>query len=520
MPEYTDLELIRDQEKLNEHNAEHAGADYDGEVAYRNHPMTDTQAKSLMSRIRTAFEYRNGLIRVDQQQGDIRWKNADSEALTISVSNIDAAKKPGTNEYNIEAGDDTKDGIDEYDTMPEASLEYLNIVIKYIGENVSIYQKNKFYKCVEDSGSYSWIEFDPIDTSSANIIKAIDGIAIINSILRINEIDNDIDNIADESCKRIIKAINNGLSYTDSTKQYLINNIIHVDVYPNGTTDTDIVNAKTKYANVILINTDTDDFNFNSDDPTDRANQKEYIISVLEDITDIIKYVKTFTTFYVEAYADGSDAHQNITSAFDYYVLDYIVQMIEAENELFATLLAKYEKFPMAPDERRLKRDLDLKTIQHKQNNHAPFVGSMCNGSCVGLCYGSCITTCNGCGGCASYCSTYCGASCYDNCGTSACTSTCNSTCKDSCQGYCERTCTITCGDTCTSSCITGCKGQCKGECDTSCSNTCRGQCVSGCIDGCAETCMTSCGQSCQSTSASKNKISSPNPVNYRTETD
>lgn len=460
----TDIELIRDQELLNDHNSSHAANDFDSYSSYRNHPMSDEQAKDLMRRIKSAFEYRNGLL-----QNGSRWKSTAQsvDILDISINNINAIFNTTTGDYNIEAGDATVEGE------------------------------------------------DPSFTSSdANIIKAIDGIAIINSLLRINEIDDNIDDVANTSCNKIVKAISNGQTFTNHMKQYLVNEIVHVDVYPNANTDTDIINAKNKFVNVILINTDTNDFNFESDDPTERNNQKEYIISVLSDISDIIKYVKAFTTYYVEANADGSDVHQNITSAFDYHVLDYIIQMIVAENELFATLLSKYEKH-IVPD--RLTHDSVPIDEQRIQYNHAPFIGSMCNGSCVGLCYGTCITTCNGCSSCTSYCSTYCGASCYGTCGNAVCDSTCSNTCKGECKDYCQQTCTVSCGDDCDTSCIESCLSECKGTCDTSCINTCDNKCVNECLDGCKTDCTTNCGKSCLSESSSKNVISNPKDTNVIT---
>lgn len=510
MPDYTDEYLIHNPDVLNEHNSEHAAADYDKATSYWEHPMTDTQAKSLLARIRSAFEYRNGVI--DQ---NTRWKPQETPAITASINNIDLTKNPDTNEYNIEANDNSKDAIDNCDIMPEASLEYLDKVIRYIGENVSIYQKNKFYKCVEDSGSYSWIEFDPIDTSSANIIKAIDGIAIINSILRINEIDNGIDDVANTSYKKIKKAFENGQSYKNHIKNYTLNGVLLTDLFP-AATDTDIAAAKDRYLNVIDVNVNSNDFNFESDDIAEREAQRRYIFTVLDDISDIIKYVKNFTSNYVTPLADGTDVHQNITSAFDYYLLDYIVQMIEAENILFDTLLTKYEKTIITNTDRSTRITIPL-NVQRKQYNHAPFIGSMCNGACTGLCFGSCESTCNGCGGCTGYCSSYCGGSCYGQCGSAMCDKSCTGTCKNECQNECQGQCTKQCADQCSSGCTGACTTQCKDSCKGKCSTSCDNACISGCNDGCYSSCTGSCGQSCSGSASSKNPISKNQPNDTKT---
>lgn len=500
--------LAHNPEALNNHNATNSEADYDKALAYWNHPMTDEQAKSLLNRIKFAFLYRNGF-----KLNSDKWRESTIDVLDISLNNIERTKKVSSDEYNIEADDNPKYGIDQVDTMPTASIDYLDITVQYIGQSIfDSYQHNAFYKCIEDSGVYEWTEVDPVDTSDANIIKAIDGVAIINSLLRINEIGDDMTEIANTSYNKILKAFINGSSYKNHTKEYILNGKTLTDVFPNESTDADIAAAKTKYINVITINTSTDDFNFESDDAAKRLKQKSYIETILHDISDIIKYVNAFTDAYLRPYDEGT--HQNVTTAFDYYVLDYIVQMIEAENALFVTLLTKYARTII--EDPTAKVDIDV-SIQHKQFNHAPFVGSMCNGACVGLCFGSCVTTCNGCGGCTSYCSSYCGASCFGDCGNATCVDNCAGTCKGECTGDCQGACTKDCGDDCSSSCITSCAHECKGSCTGGCSISCSDKCSTGCNDGCFTSCTSSCGHSCSGGAAAKSPSKSPQPANTKT---
>ena len=461
MPDYTDDYLIHNPDALNEYNSENAN-DFDKSISYWNHPMTDRQAKNLLTRIRRAFEYRNGVI--DQ---DTRWKATEVPSITASINNIDLTKKP-SGDYNIEAMDDDIVAND-----------------------------------------------DTFEASDANIIKAIDGIAIINSLLRINEIDSTIENAANTSYKKIRKAFDNGQSYQNHKKDYMINGVSLTDLFPDAT-DVDIVTARDRYLNVITVNVNSNDFEFESDDIVERESQRDYIFNTLEDIADIIKYVKNFTDTYIKPLSDATDTHQNITSAFDYYLLDYIVQMIEAENILFEALLTKYEKIVLTNDDRSTREIIPLNT-QRRQYNHAPFVGSMCNGSCTGLCFGSCESTCNGCGGCTGYCSSYCGGSCYGQCGNAACDSNCSGTCKtgckDACQGLCAKQCSEACESACTGTCTTQCKDGCKGKCSSSCDN----QCISGCNDGCFSKCTGGCGQSCAGSASAKNPISTTQPRDVKT---
>ena len=52
---------------------------------------------------------------------------------------------------------DAKDIGLQYDTMPTASATYENQIVQYTGTTDSNYTNGYFYKCVEDSGVYSWV---------------------------------------------------------------------------------------------------------------------------------------------------------------------------------------------------------------------------------------------------------------------------------------------------------------------------------------------------------------------------
>ena len=45
----------------------------------------------------------------------------------------------------------------QYDTMPTASVAYENQIVQYTGTTNASYTNGYFYKCVEDSGVYSWV---------------------------------------------------------------------------------------------------------------------------------------------------------------------------------------------------------------------------------------------------------------------------------------------------------------------------------------------------------------------------
>ena len=60
--------------------------------------------------------------------------------------------------------------LPQYDTMPTASATYLNAIYQYIGSTNPTYTNGYFYKCVNDGGTYKWVqqEVQPTPVLSVN----------------------------------------------------------------------------------------------------------------------------------------------------------------------------------------------------------------------------------------------------------------------------------------------------------------------------------------------------------------
>ena len=190
----------------------------------------------------------------------------------------------------------------------------------------------------------------------------------------------------------------------------------------------------------------------------------------------------------VEDQEIGKYAEKNISLAFDYYVLTFLCMYLKIENDLYETLCNAINNY----------RDDTIgdptRSTTHFMSNNSPLEPSSCRVVCAGLCTGSCFNTCNGCGG---QCTRYCGGSCDTNClgrcdvdCKSDCNLSCNTTCngcKETCDGACSSDCTSSCGSSdCNSGCGTGCQGSCymtNGGTDRTC--------------GCGSQCSGDCGFDC-----------------------
>ena len=227
--------------------------------------------------------------------------------------------------------------------------------------------------------------------------------------------------------------------------------------------------------------------------------QKMYIQKVIETISpisgqpavskDFVKYIKDFVNDAIKPNTNpNADKLHPISSVFDYYLLDYLIQILETEYAMYKTLLDIYIWKPSS--------QIETREDEIRQFNDAPFYSSTCNGaSCVGLCYGSCVNTCNGCGGCTSYCSSTCGGKCTLQC-ESDCTTTCNVACGTGCGG-CDKSCSSECQSTCQNGCASTCNTGCKNNCKSSCSGTCDTGCITSCKNGCKDNCEGACGNEC-----------------------
>lgn len=84
------------------------------------------------------------------------WNNkADAEDIPTKTSDL-------TNDSGFATASDLADKQDvfQYDTMPTASADNVGDIVQFIGATTASYTNGYFYKCVEESGSYSWVQTD------------------------------------------------------------------------------------------------------------------------------------------------------------------------------------------------------------------------------------------------------------------------------------------------------------------------------------------------------------------------
>ena len=229
-----------------------------------------------------------------------------------------------------------------------------------------------------------------------------------------------------------------------------------------------------------------------------------FINSKGENGTDELSRIKTLLSNFtsgsirirpVSYTIDGSE--ENITEAFDYHLLVYLVMCMETENSIFIDKRKRVSENKAA----------FIAAGNDEKMFHTSYFGdiSSCRSSCVGLCAASCDETCYGCGGtCAGQCTSSCG-----DCSKS-CTFTCASNCTNGCSGCsgCSNGCDG-CSITCTSNCGGNCSNFC-GNCDGSCYGSTTGA-TTTC--GCGSECATSCKAGCSATSTSPTPVTTdPEP--------
>lgn len=329
------------------------------------------------------------------------------------------------------------------------------------------------------------------------------GAAIINSILKVNTISEKFVEAADNASNIVskyvgtdatVELINNepgGIDdpirdyhqseYMSEAIQSLINEYKSVISKPKDNKDTDEI-MNHVYSRLIDFCTSVGEYH-SSHEISDNV------------VTDVI--VKPLPS----TYSSGKNHNQDdfirdvISITFDYDVLNYLCDVIEAENNLFDKLFSITGK----------NQDHKSEDI-HYMANRAPFDQSSCRQCCVGLCAGSCYGTCNGCGACTSFCSGTCDTNCSGTC-LNVCRSSCEESCKDECNG-CDGECKGGCILECTSICGTECTGKCG---DSKCASGCYGTTKDVSMAcGCGSTCSSVCGSTCtgQSTTA---QIKNPN---------
>ena len=344
--------------------------------------------------------------------------------------------------------------------------------------------------------------YENVDRPEDTIIRTVDGIAIINSLLNINELDSRLHKAAVRSQYYINRAIKSRESdlkkeYTDGNGKYQCELYIDSSEVEPGTPLGDAYHAYDTVTRELATNS-----------------YLRTMIGIDDEglIRNLITYVKNFTNQYVEYKKSGTV--QNITSAFDYEVLHYATLLIDAENCLLDELCKKYKKATMTTVGATNKLHVTDPAEQHLQYNKAPFIGSTCNAVCVGICTGSCYGTCNGCGGCTSYCDYTCGSACIGSCQTECMSNNCKSVCGTECTSSCSQSCTNKCSNGCDTICVGNCTGNCTTFCVGTCTTGCNSSCLKDCNTGCRTECKEECGASCTNEAATKTVIANPNPPN------
>lgn len=276
-------------------------------------------------------------------------------------------------------------------------------------------------------------KYKPTDDVSKNILD-LHGISILNSILEINDISR---NFSDKFTSNISKCDD---EYTNEL-QNLDNSFIT------------LMNSK----------------GYNGDDELTRV---KIMLADFATGETRIKSIRLQSNLY----------RDNITEAFDYHLLIYLIMCLETENAI-------YKKMRQKTTDGYVDKFHDI---------------SSCRSSCVGLCAASCDETCYGCGSsCSGECSSACGE-CANSC-TVTCNHNCNNGCSHDCNG-CDSTCTG-CVASCLNTCGDSCKDEC-GKCDASCYGSTSGAVVTC---GCGSTCMSNCSTTCDGAS-NKPSIINPDP--------
>ena len=97
-----------------------------------------------------------------------RWDNVSVQAGGSGGGAVDSVNgKTGTVIL------DAKDIGFQYNTMPTASVDYLNQIIQYTGTTNSTYTNGYFYKCTTDGSTYSWenVEVQSGSAGSDNVVE-------------------------------------------------------------------------------------------------------------------------------------------------------------------------------------------------------------------------------------------------------------------------------------------------------------------------------------------------------------
>lgn len=449
--------------------------------SFTNRPMTEAEAKNILSRLKTTINTRLA-------------NTVDTSVESLPIIN---------------------------DARMIKSKEETTGKLKTSRLNINAISEGSTFKIHNTPESYDPSETD-VDLSMDQIMKAIDGVAIINSILGFNDIDKNVissfGNNIDQSLGQVTKTPTGAAEYKTIKDG--------VEYKYTRITQTSIKNARQKLYDVIRRNVvaggkgykiyglvtpasgDPATTNINAVNMEKTTAQIGYVNDMLNNrIPQLIKYVQDFVQASTTPGSRNDTGNQNITSAFDFYVLDYVTQVLEAETELYVAIRRAYGK--KTPDAQGHYSSGD----EYFQQNKAPFMSSMCNGACAGLCYGSCIGTCNGCGGCTSYCTSECGGTCATECALN-CRGACQGTCIDECQGTCNDQCTSACYSDCNINCGINCTGKCISACSTKCQNGCLGGCKTTCDSGCKNTCEENCGEGCETSSASKALPQTTEPKN------
>lgn len=107
------------------------------------------------------------LKKLSSTDGDAGWADDSAEELTAEeIEEIKAAFNPTVEPIDL-SNITVESQTIQMDEMPLASAGTVGKVYQYIGDTSADFKHGYFYECVEDDGSYSWVQTDAQPTFTA-----------------------------------------------------------------------------------------------------------------------------------------------------------------------------------------------------------------------------------------------------------------------------------------------------------------------------------------------------------------
>ena len=125
------------------------------------------------------------LVKKSNTDGDVEWSTINS--IPNGGSTGQALVKHSATDKDVEWADTEKV---QYDTMPTAAASNVGLIVQFVGTTNANYTNGLFYKCINNSGTYSWelcdvqeapgLNSDSIDDIIAGNGANVDTIGVIS----------------------------------------------------------------------------------------------------------------------------------------------------------------------------------------------------------------------------------------------------------------------------------------------------------------------------------------------------